>query len=186
VARCPHCGESIADGQEECYACGQHVRKRRGYRAEHHVNPVVIIAVCLAVAAVLVGLWLSRANAARKRAALLAEEEAVRVQDSTRRAERQWQDAVRTAGKDEEALAFSAELDDIESRFQSVRLRVAEFPTVQQESIVNRFVDKLALLRNWVVILASSAETEQPAWRDSIQAGMRRAEDLMTELGDTE
>jgi len=175
----------MADGQEQCYACGQHHRAR-GYRAEHHVNPVVIIAVCLAVVGVLTVLWINRTNSARKQAALLAEEEAVRVQDSTRRADRQWLDAVRTAGKDEEALAFSAALDDIEGRFQSVRMRVAEFPTVQQESIVNQFGDKLAVLRNWVIILASSAETDKPAWRDSLDAGKRRAEDLMQELGSTE
>jgi hypothetical protein len=135
---------------------------------------------------VLGSLWLTRANSAKKQAALLEEEEKVRVQDSTRRAARQWLDAVRTAEKDQEARAFSATLDDIESRFQSIRVRVAEFPTVQQESIINRFGDELALLRNSVIILASSADTEKQVLRDSVHAGTRRAEGLMKELGSTE
>ena len=182
MARCRHCGEPVAARQEYCYACGQKARTR-GYRAEHRANPVVIIAICLAVVAVLGGLWLTRANSAKKQAALLAEEETMRVQDSARRAAREWLDAQRTAAKDNEARAFTAELDDIESRFQSVRVRVAEYPTVQQESIINRFVDELALLRNSVVILASSAESEKQTLRDSIDAGTRRIEELARELG---
>ncbi len=185
MARCRHCGEPVAAGQEYCYACGQKARTR-GYRAEHRANPLVIIAICLMVVAVLGGLWLMRANSAKKQAALLAEEETVLVQDSTRRAARQWLDAQRTAAKDKEARALSAELDGIESRFQSIRVRVAEFPTVQQESIINRFVDELALLRNSVVILASSAESEKQTLRDSIHAGTRRVEGLTKELSSTE
>ena len=150
------------------------------------MNPVVIIAVCLAVVGVLVALVLSRANSAKKQAALLAEEEAVRVQDSTRRADRQWLDAVRTAAKDKEARAFSDVLDDIENRFQSIRLRVAEFPTAQQESLISRFDDEVALLRHSLVILASSAETEKQPLRDSISAGVRQIETLTQELSSTE
>jgi len=185
MARCRHCGEPVAAGQEYCYACGQKARTR-GYRAEHRANPIVIIAACLAVASVLTVLWISRANSAKKQAALLAEEEMVRVQDSTRRATREWLDAQRTAARDAEARAFTAELDGIDSRFQSVRVRVAEYPTVRQESIINRFVDELALLRNSVIILASSAETEKQPLRDSILAGTRRVESLTRELGSTE
>ncbi len=185
MARCRHCGEPVAAGQEYCYACGQKARTR-GYRAEHRANPLVIIAICLMVVAVLGGLWLMRANSAKKQAALLTEEETVRVQDSTRRAARDWLDAQRTAAKDEEARALTAELDGIESRFQSIRVRVAEYPTAQQESIINRFVDELALLRNSVVILASSAESEKQTLRDSIHAGTHRVEDLTRELGSTE
>jgi hypothetical protein len=185
MARCRHCGEPVAAGQEYCYACGQKARTR-GYRAEHRANPIVIIAACLAVILVLGSLWLTRANSAKKQAALLEEEEKVRVQDSTRRAARDWLDAQRTAAKDNEARALTAELDGIESRFQSIRVRVAEYPTVQQESIINRFVDELALLRYSVVILGSSAETEKQTLRDSIDVGTRRIEGLTKELGSTE
>jgi len=185
MARCRHCGEPVAARQEYCYACGQKARTR-AYRADHRANPVVIIAACLVVIAVLGGLWLMRAKSAAKQAALLAEEEALRVQDSTRRAARQWQDALRVAANDDEARALTAELDGIESRFQSIRVRVAEHPTVQQESIIDRVVADLALLRHSVVILASSAETERQTLRDSIHAGMRRVQDLTKELGSTE
>jgi len=185
MARCRHCGEPVADGQENCYACGQKARTR-AYRAEHRVNPLVIIAICLAVVAVLGGLWLMRANSAKKQAVLLAEEETVRVQDSTRRASRQWLDALRAAEKDNEARALSAELNAIESRFQSTRVRVAEHPSVKQESIINRFHAELELLRQTVVILASSADTEKRSLRDSIQAGKRQVEALIRELGSTE
>jgi hypothetical protein len=185
MARCRHCGEPVSDRQEYCYACGQKARTR-AYRAEHRANPVVIIAACLAVVLVLGGLWLNRANAVKKQAALLAEEEAARVQDSTRRAARQWQDALRTAREDREARALAAELDGIESRFQSIRVRVAEYPTVQQESIIDRFEAEVALLRHSVVVLASSAETEKQMLRDSIHAGTRRIEELTRELGSSQ
>ena len=105
MARCPHCGETMAEGQENCYACGQHVRTR-AFRHEHRANPVVIIAAFLTVVVLVFGgMWFIRATAARKQAALLAEEETVRVQDSSRRASREWQDALRVAKNDDEALA---------------------------------------------------------------------------------
>ena len=185
MARCPHCGEPIAKGQETCFACGQHVRTR-AFRHKHRANPIVIIAACLAAISVLGILWFSRANAARKQAALLAEEEALRVQDSARRANRQWLDAVRVAEKDDEARALALEFDDIEARFRSVRLRVAANPSPQQESIIGLMEAGLALLRQSAVVLASCADTEKQTWRDSIQAGMRRGQDLTKELGRTQ
>jgi hypothetical protein len=185
MALCPHCGETMADGQKTCYACGQHVRAR-GYRHERRANPIVIIAACMAVVSVLGILWFTRAKAARTQAALLAEEEALRVEDSTRRASRAWQDAERFAENDPEARAFYLEFDDIESRFNSVRLRVAASPSPQQESIIGHVDAELALLRRSTVVLASSPDTEKQALRDSIRAGMLRVEDLTKELGTAE
>jgi hypothetical protein len=175
----------MAEGQETCYACGQHVRTR-GYRHHHRANPIVIIAAGLAVVSVLGVLWFTRAKAARKQAALLVEEEALRVQDSVHRAGHDWQEALRTAANDREARSFAAELEDADARFQSTRVRVAEYPTVQQESIINRFQAELELVRKTIVVLASSADTEKQSLRDSIQAGKRQVEALMTELGSTE
>jgi hypothetical protein len=185
MARCPHCGESMAEGQENCYACGQHVRTR-AYRHEHRANPIVIIAACLAVVLVFGALWLSRANAARKQAAQLAEEEVLRVQDSTRRASHQWQNMVQVAENDAEARSLNADLNYIESRFESVRLRVAANPTRPQDSIIGRVGAELELLRHSVVVLASARDTEKQMMRDSIQAGESRVEDLTKELGSTE
>ena len=175
----------MAEGQETCYACGQHVRTR-AYRHKRRANPIVIIAAGLSVVSVLGVLWFSRAKAARKQAAQLAEEEVLRAQDSTRRAGRQWQDAERVAEEDEEARALALEFDGIESRFNSVRLRVAASPTPQQESIIGLVENGLALLRQSAIVLASSPETEKQTVRDSIQAGMRRVEGLTKKLGTTE
>ena len=184
MARCHHCGETMAEGQETCYACGQHVRTR-AYRHEHRANPIVIIAAGLAVVSVLGVLWFTRAKAARKQAALLAEEEVLRVQDSARRAVHQWLDAERVAADDDEVRALAREFDGIESRFKSIRLRVAANPIPQQESIIGLVEAELALLRQSAVVLGSSPETEKQMVRDSIRAGMRRAEDLTKELGST-
>jgi hypothetical protein len=175
----------MAEGQETCYACGQHVRTR-AYRHQHRANPIVIIAAGLAVVSVLGVLWFTRAKAARKQAALLAEEEVLRVQDSARRAARQWLDAERVAADDDEVRALAREFDDIESRFGSVRLRVAASPTPRQESIIGQAGAELALLRETAVVLAASPETVKPMVRDSIRAGMRRLEDLTKELGTAE
>jgi len=175
----------MAEGQETCYACGQHVRTR-AYRHQRRANPIVIIAAGLAVVSVLGVLWFTRAKAARTQAALLAEEELLRVQDSARRAARQWLDAERFAEEDEEARALALQFDDIEARFNSVRLRVAANPTPQQESIIGLVENGLALLRQSAIVLASSPEAEKQTLRDSIQAGIRRAEDLTKELGSTQ
>ena len=185
MAKCPHCGETMAEGRETCYACGQHVRTR-AYRHEHRANPIVIIAACLVVVSVLGVLLFTRAKAARKQAALLAEEEALRVEDSTRRAVHNWQQALRAAEDDREARSLTAELDDAEARFQSIRLRVAERPSVQQESIINRFQAELELLRQTIVVLASSADTEKQSLRDSIEVGKGQVEALMKELSSTQ
>jgi predicted nucleic acid-binding Zn ribbon protein len=185
MARCPHCGETIAEGQETCYACGQHVRTR-AYRAEHRANPIVIIAACLTVVVVLGGLLLIRAKAARTRVALLAEEETLRAQDSARRAAHDWQNALRVAQNDDEARALAVELDDIGARFKSVCLRVASHPSPHQDSIIGQVEAELEMLRHSVVVLASSPEAEKQTVRDSIQAGRRRIEDLTKELGSTE
>jgi hypothetical protein len=172
----------MAADQEHCFACGQNVRSRP-FRHKHRVNPLVIVGACLTVVFVLGGLWLIRANAAKREAAQLAEEEALRVQDSARRAARQWQDAVRVAQEDEEAHSLVAELDYVESRFRSTRMRVAELPTVRQESIIVRVESELAQLRDAVVVLASSPETEKQVLRDSIDEGRRRIEALTKRLG---
>jgi len=185
VARCKHCGEPIADGQEFCYACGQKARTR-SYRAEHHVNPLIFVAAGLTVAVVLGGLWWIRANAAGKQTALLAEEETLRIQDSARRTARRWQDALRAAANNPEARALTASLDDVEARFQSVRLRVAEHPSKRQESIINRFQSGLDLLRKNVVVLASSPDVDKQPLRDSIQSGLLRLEDLTREIGNSQ
>ena len=185
MARCPHCGETMHKGQETCYACGQHVRTR-AYRHERRVNPIVIIAAGLAVVVVLVSLWLMRASAARKQAALQAEEAALRAEDSVRLAGRQWAEAVRVAETDDEAIALVAELDDLESRFQSIRTRVAASPSPRQESIIGRMEAELAQLRYLAVVIASSPDTEKQTWRDSIQAVLRQVEDLTRDLGSTE
>jgi hypothetical protein len=185
MARCAHCGEPVADGQENCYACGQKARTR-AFKHERRANPIVIIAACLTVVLVLGGLWLIRHNAARKQAALLAEEAALLAQDSARRASHDWQDALRVAQNDREARSLVADLDDAQARFQSTRVRVAERPSVRQESIINRFEAELEHLRYTIVLLASSADTAKPALRDSIQAGKVQAEVLMKELGNTE
>jgi FtsZ-interacting cell division protein ZipA len=173
----------VAEGQETCFACGQHVRTR-AFRHEHRANPVVIIAAFLTVVVLVFGgMWFIRAKAARKQAALLAEEETLRAQDSARRAAHEWQDAVRVAEKDDEARLLTAELDNIDGRFQSIRTRVASRPSPRQESIIREEEAELALLRHSIVVLASSPDDKKPAQRDSIQAGKRRVEDLTKELG---
>jgi hypothetical protein len=186
MALCPHCGESIAEGQEHCYACGQHVRTRRAYQHERHINPLVFVGAGLIVVLVLGGLLVLRNNAAKKQAALAAEEEMQRVQDSTRRASRQWQTMVQVAHDDPEALSLTADLDDIDSRFQSVRMRVASHPSPPQEGIIGQQEAELARLRESIVILASAEDDNKQAERDSIEAGKQRLEDLTKELRATQ
>jgi len=181
MARCPHCGESMTDDQEHCYACGQHVRAR-AYRHERRVNPLVYVGAGLIVVIVLGGLLLIRDNADKKQAVLAAEAETLRVQDSTRRASHNWQEALRMSEKDEEAQRLTGELNNLESRFESTRLRVAANPTPQQESIIGRVEAEFSLLRESVVVLASLAEAERQPMRDSIRAGARQIEDLTGKL----
>jgi hypothetical protein len=185
MARCHHCGEPVATGQEYCYACGQKARTR-AYRQEHHVNPFVYVGVGLVVVVVLGSLLLMRANAARKQAALAAEAESLRVQDSTRRASHRWQTMLQVAQNDAEARSLTADLDDIDSRFQSVRMRVASHPSPVQERIISQQEAELARLRESIVVLASADEDKKPEQRDRIQAGKQRLEDLTKELGTTQ
>jgi type II secretory pathway pseudopilin PulG len=172
----------MAAGQEHCFACGQNVRSRP-FRHKHRVNPFVIVGAGLTLVLVLGGLWLMRANAAKREAAQLAEEEALRVQDSARRAARQWLDALRVAERDAEAQAITAELDAIERRFESARVRVAAHPTPKQEIIIGSAEAEFDKLRQAVVVLASSPESEKQMLRDSINEGRRRIEALTGELG---
>lgn len=186
MARCPHCGESMADGQEHCYACGQHVRTRRAYRHERRINPFVYVGAGLVVLLVLGALLIMRNNAARKQAALAAEAEVLRVKDSTRRASHQWQEMVRVAQNDPEARSLTADLDDIDSRFHSVRTRVAAHPTPLQESIINQQEMELVRLRESIVVLAATDEDKKQEQRDSIEAGKQRLEEMIRELGRTQ
>jgi len=185
MPRCPHCGEPVADRQETCYACGYKVRAR-GYKAEHHVNPLIFVAAGLVVVLVLGGLWMIRNNAAKKQAALLTEQQVLAAQDSTRRANREWLDAERVAKEDDEVRRLAVEFDDMEARLKSIRLRVAVNPSPRQKSIIGRAEAELALLRQAAVVLGASPEAERQAVRDSIQAASRRVQDLTKELGSTE
>lgn len=182
MARCPHCGEPVSGQQENCYACGHKVRAR-GYKAPHHVNPLVFVGAGLMVIVVLGAVWVDRNNTAKKEAALRAEEESLRVEDSARRAAHDWLDALRAAQDDPDALAVAAALEDIESRFQSVRMRVASRPTPRQESIIGRVQAGLEELRRSAVILASTPEAERQTMRDSIEVGKQLLEGLARELG---
>ena len=182
MLKCPHCGEPVRRGQERCFACGQKAGTR-AYRAGQQANPLVLIAAGVVVVAALVGLVLVRANAAKKRAAQVTEEELLRVQDSVRLANRDWHDAEKIADKDAEVRSIRMDLDLVESRFQSVRARVAAQPNPQQESIVSQVKVELGRLRQSAVVLASTPDARKRAVRDSIQAGKRRVEDLTLELG---
>jgi hypothetical protein len=91
---------------------------------------------------------------------------------------------VRVAKDDDEVRALAVAFDDLESRFNSVRLRVAAAPTSQQESIIRQVEAEFVLLRQSAIVLGASPAAERQAQRDSIQMGMRRVEGLTETLGE--
>ncbi|HTW92480.1 MAG TPA: hypothetical protein VMH22_12325 [bacterium] len=171
----------MGSDQTTCFACGQH-KHERGLRHKHGASPVVIIAACLLVAVVLGGAYLAHANAAKKQAAQLAEQQSQQSEDASRQATRQWRDAERAAKNDDESRGFAAELDDLESRYQSTCTRVASQPTPQQKSIMSQVEAEMKRLRRSAVYIATTPEEQKPAMRDSIHAGEQRVTDLTNQL----
>ena len=180
--KCPHCGEPLRVGQDKCYACGQNVRSR-GYRVKQTVNPLVlIIAGAVALLAVAAGI-ITFSSAGKKRAALRAEVEEERVQDSVRKANRQMQTQVHEQKQDDATQAVIDELAGIEARYNEVKTKVVkDQASSAQQYIINQFTAELSSLKGLAGTIAATPPDKREAIRNQIRDGERKLRTFVSDL----
>lgn len=178
MARCPHCGEPVTAKQERCFACGQKIRTR-GYRHRSPVNGLLIVVAGALFVVAIVGFVLIQSGAKTRTAKERESAELARVQDSVRAANRARQDAAREQNRDELALGLTAELAQIEQRFNRTRGEVVKGePSPAQARIISEFNAEASRQRGMAKALGGAS----PARRDSISVLMRDGQRRMRTL----
>jgi predicted nucleic acid-binding Zn ribbon protein len=172
MAKCPHCGETVAPGQERCFACGQLVRSlRRGQRRP--VSGLLFVAAGLAVLVAVVAFIVVASQSGRKAAAERERAELERVQDSVRAANRAMRDTARLENQDDATRGLIAELGEIEARFNRIKRDVVKGqPSAEQQRIISQFGAELGRARQ----LAAALGDLPPARQDSIKVQLREAQ----------
>ena len=180
--KCPHCGEPVRVGQDKCYACGQNIRAR-GYRVKQRVNPLVLVlAGVIALVAVVAGI-IALSSAGKKQAALNAQVEEQRVQDSVRKANRQMQTQVHEQNQDDATQAAIDELAGIEARYNEVKTKVVtDQASSAQQYIINQFTAELSSLKGLAGTIAATPPDKREAVRNEIRDGERKLRTYISDL----
>jgi len=180
--KCPHCGEPVRVGQDKCYACGQNIRSR-GYRSKERTNPLVFVIAGVVAALAIVAGVIAFSSAGRKQAALKAEHEEQRVQDSVRNANRQMQSQVREQKRDDATQAAIDELAAIEARYNEVKTQVVKGEASSaQQYIMNQFKAELSRLKGLAGTIAATPPDQREAVRNQIRDGGRKLRSLTSDL----
>ena len=180
MPKCPHCGEPHLLGQENCYACGQRLRRTglRGRRVP--VNPLVLAAGGAALVIAVVGVILVLPRSGKEQAEKARSAELERVQDSVRRANREQRDSLQAGS---EASQLSAEVNKLDERYRTVRSQVAgDKPSAAQQKLIGAIESQLGRMRMLVTRIDGSPVETRPALKDTLRLQERQVRGMISDL----
>jgi len=182
MARCPHCGEPVAKGQERCFACGQKIRGGR-YRGERpHNAAIFVFAGVLAIAAIVGIIIMNSGRAKRARSEARRQEQALR-KEADRAAARAKRDSARAAARNDVAGMLVQEVNDIESRFELVREQVVrDQPSPTQAKLISQIGSELTRLRQLAVTVAGQSDAAADSLKGELRDGERTVRTLISAL----
>jgi len=182
MARCPHCGETMAKGQETCFACGQHVRER-AHRRKQPINVMIFVFVGALVLAGIVGIIIMNSAQARRSRAEAHKREQARIKASERAAVQAQRDSARAAARTNAAAMLSSEIDKLEQRFDIVREQVVkEQPSPAQAKLISQIRSEVAALRQLAMSISERSEPRSDSLRSLLRDGERTVRTLISSL----
>ena len=182
MAKCPHCGEVVADGQETCFACGQKVRARVRRHERPHNTAVFVIAGVLILAA-LVGIIAVVSGRAKRSGSEARRQEQERISDSVRAAVQAQRDSARAAARNDATALMADEINKLEQRFQNVRSEVVKGqPSPAQAKLVSEISAEVARLRQLAVSIGDQPGSGGDSLREQLRDGQRAVRTLISDL----
>ena len=182
MAKCPHCGEVVVDGQETCFACGQKIRARVRRHERPHNTAVFVIAGVLILAA-LIGIIVMVAGRSRRSEREARRQEQARISDSVRAVEQAQRDSARAAARNDAAALMADEINKLEQRFQNVRREVVKGqPSPAQAKLVAQINVEVARLRQLAVSIGSQSGPGGDSLREQLRDGQRAVRTLISDL----
>jgi len=182
MAKCPHCGEVVASGQETCFACGQKVRARvRRHDRPHNAGVFVIAGVLVIVA--LVGIILMVSSRSKQTGSEARRQEQARIKDSIRNAAQVKRDSARAAARSDVAAMLADEVDKLEQRFEIVRSEVVkDQPSPAQAKLISQIRTEVTRLRQLAVTIAERPRPAGDSLRTQLRDGERAVRTLISDL----
>jgi predicted nucleic acid-binding Zn ribbon protein len=182
MPRCPHCGETMAKGQETCFACGQHIRER-AHRRKQPVNTRVIVFLSALILVAVVGvIVMSSGRASRSRAEARRQEQA-RSRDSARAAVRARRDSARAAARSDATAMLVSEIDKLEQRFDLVREQVVkDQPSPAQAKLISQIRSEVAALRQLTMAINDQPGPRADSLKSLLRDGQRTVRTLISSL----
>jgi hypothetical protein len=182
MPKCPHCGETMAKGQEVCFACGQHIRER-AHRGGLPHNPLVLLFVGVLVVGAVVGMIIIASARSRRASHEARMEEQARVEEAARAEVQAKRDSARAAARDDAAAALVAEVNDVESRFDLVRKQVVkDQPSPAQARLISQLNAEIAALRQLTATIASRPDAVSDSLKERVREGERQVRTLISAL----
>ena len=183
MARCPHCGETMAEGQETCFACGQHVRERV-HRRTQPLNVMIFVFAGVLVLAGIVGVIIMNSAQARRSRAEAHKQEQARIKASERAAAEAQRDSARAVARNSATAMLSTEIDKLEQRFDIVREEVVkEQPSPAQAKLISQIRSEVVALRQLAATLTDQPGSRSDSLTSLLRDGERRVRTLISDLG---
>lgn len=182
MPKCPHCGESMAKGQEVCFACGQHVRERAHRFVLPH-NPLVLVFAGVLVVGASVGMFVIASARSRRAASEARMEEQARIEEAARAEVQAQRDSARATARHDAAAALVAEVDDLESRSALVRKQVVKGqPSPAQARLISQLNAEIGRLRQLTAAIAGQPDAANDSLKAEVRDGLRQVRTLISAL----
>ena len=182
VAKCPHCGEVVAKGQETCFACGQKIRARVRRHERPH-NAAVFVFAGVLVLAVIVGIIIMFAGRAKRSSSEAYRQKQAQIQEEARIAAQAKRDSARKAAGSDATSMLNQEVNDLESRFGLVRQQVVkDQPSPEQAKLISQISAEIAALRQLTAAIASQPGVAPDSLTGQLRDGERTVRSLISSL----
>jgi len=182
MAKCPHCGEVVAKGQETCFACGQKVRAR-ARRSERPHNAAIFVFAGALVLAGIVGIIVMNSGRAKRARSDVYKQEQARVKDSARAAVQAKRDSARTVARNDATAILADEVNKLEQRFEIVRGEVVkDQPSPAQAKLISQIRTEVIRLRQLAVTIADRPGSAGDSLKAQLRDGERVVRTLISDL----
>jgi len=182
MARCPHCGENVTEGQEICFACGQKIRARV-HRHQRPHNPLVFVFVGLLVLATIIGIVVMISGRARRASGEAYRQKQAQIEEAARAAAQAKRDSAREAARNDVAGMLDLEVNDLESRFELVRQQVVKGqPGPEQAKLISQIGAEISVLRQLPATIASQPGAAGDSLKVQLRDGERTVRSLISSL----
>ncbi|MBM3331478.1 hypothetical protein FJY68_06445 [candidate division WOR-3 bacterium] len=170
------------EGQEICFACGQHIRQR-GHRGERPHSPIVFILAGVLVLAVGVGAVFVVGGRARRAAGEAVRQKQAQLDEAARAAAEAKRDSTRAAVRSDAMGALVQEVNDLESRFNLVRKEVVrDQPSPAQAKLISQISAELGRLRQLAAVIGDQPSAGSDSLKEQLRNGERTVRSLISAL----